>query len=90
MKDTNTLLYKIQNEITLTNEERLGLYNLVSSGCRKNNKERLYNIIVKYGMIYDHYGIYGRVYFENNYCRYYAGQSYTDEIRNLRDCILQK
>ena len=86
--DQSTLLYKINHEITLTKEEKESLYSLLSYGCREKTKNRLYNIIVKYGMIYNHYGIYDRVTFYNGKAQYTAGQSYPDEIRVVRDCIL--
>jgi hypothetical protein len=85
-----TLKSVIEGNRELTLNEKLSFYDLVSSGCRQKNKDRLYNIIVKWFAIYDHYGIYERVYFQDEKCHYCAGQSYPDEIRNLRDCILGK
>lgn len=87
MKYEETLIYKLRNEIELTDEQKESFYNLVSKGCRQDTKSRLWNII-NYNYIYNRYGIYERVYFDGNVCRYCAGQSYTDEIRALRDCLL--
>jgi|WetSurMetagenome_2_1015567.scaffolds.fasta_scaffold385390_2 hypothetical protein len=90
MLDTSTLLYKLNNDIPLTDGQKSSLYELIASGCRKPNKERLYRIIFHdYLSFYTHYGIYNRVYFEGDTCRYCAGQSYPDEIRTVRKCFLE-
>lgn len=83
----STLYYKVTHEVALTEEEKRSLFELVASGCRRVNRERLYRVIFHYG-IHNHPGIYERVHFENGIAHYYAGQSYPDEIRTLRECIL--
>jgi len=87
--DTNTLLYKLNNQIPLTDAQKESFYNLISSGCRAKNKEKLYRVIFKdYMYFYRKYGIFDRVYFVGDICHYCAGQSYPDEIRTVRECLL--
>lgn len=83
----HTLYYMVQNSVSLSDAEKESLYDLVSSGCRSKNKERLYRVIFYYG-IHNCHGIYERVSFKNGVADYCAGQSYPDEIRTLRECIL--
>jgi hypothetical protein len=84
----NTLRYKLSNNVSLTDSEKSTFFNLVSFGCHAKNKRRLHSIIF-YGPIHNNYGIYERVYFENDQAHYCAGQSYPDEIRTVRECLLE-
>jgi hypothetical protein len=86
--DENTLYYKVQNNISLTEEEKHSIYEVFSFGAHKENRERLLNCI--HWGIRPNYGIYERVVFENGRCRYYAGQSYPDEIKMVRNLIIGK
>jgi hypothetical protein len=86
--DENTLYYKLQNHISLTDEEKESMIDVFSFGAHKENRRRLQNCI-KYG-IDNRYGIYEGVVFENGVCHYYAGQSYPDEIRYIRNLIIGK
>ena len=85
----NTLIYKLSHNVSLTDSEKLSFFNLVSCGCHAKNKKRLHSIIF-YGPIIGRYGIYERVYFENDQAYYCAGQSYPDEIKVIRECLLEK
>ena len=92
MKLEQTLKYKIDHDIDLTECQALSFYNLLSKGCQVKTKNRLYVRIIQYGLfIFGNYGIYERVYWDDKEnCRYCAGQSYPDEIRTVRNCILGK
>ena len=85
----DSLYYRIQKGIDLTEDEKEKLYNLVSSGYRSKNKERLYRKIYNVPVSCLHnVGIFERVLFENNRVWYCAGQSYPDELKIVRECIL--
>lgn len=73
---------------SLTLEEIDELVILVTHGCRYKTKTRLRSILT-YGInSIDSYGIFNRLIKENGKWTYVAGQSYTDEIRTVRECIL--
>jgi hypothetical protein len=85
----DSLYWRIKNDVDLTDSEKESLFNLVSSGCRSKNKERLNRRIFNLSVsLWKNYGIFERVMFENGRVWYCAGQSYPDEIRTLRELIL--
>ena len=63
---------------------------IVGYRCRVKTCQRLLSIL-KYGAsTISYYGILSRLVKESGQWEYIAGQSYTDEIRVVRDCILGK
>ena len=72
----------------LTEQEQASLAALLGKGCRARTKERLAYKLSLPLYIYSDYGIYRRVSFDNGRAEYCAGQSYTDEIRTVRELIL--
>ncbi len=65
------------------------LWKMVSKGCREKTKDRLKSICW-YGLTnLKPKGIYDRIRFDHNGTRYNAGQSYTDEIRTIRELFLE-
>lgn len=92
MSEQITLQKLINEGADLTEEQKESLYILVAKGCRQTTKTRLARKIFNISLAcWENFGIYGRVHVEKDgrfsYC---AGQSYPDEIRTLRDCILGK
>ena len=66
------------------------IVNIVGYRCRVKTVNRLTSIL-KYGPnSIGTYGILSRLVKESGCWKYIAGQSYTDEIRVVRDCILGK
>jgi hypothetical protein len=59
---------------------------LIGKGCRAKTKETLERRL-KFIHIGPNYGIYGRLIVEPE-VRYVCGQSWNDEMRTLRECIL--
>jgi hypothetical protein len=62
---------------------------IVGKGCRDNTKKRLRSILTYGRSTIPSYGIFNRLCKESHGWDYCAGQSYTDEIRTLRECILK-
>lgn len=85
----DTLRQRISCKIGLSEVEQASLYCLLGKGCRERTKNRLRSVIRFLPCIAENYGIYGRVMFDGSgnvfYC---AGQSYPDEIRTVRECLL--
>jgi hypothetical protein len=86
-----TLRDRISYGPDLTQKERESFAAMISKGCRANNRDRIARRVMLPLSIWGNYGIYDRVWFgEYNpeECSYCCGQSYTDEMRTLRECIL--
>jgi hypothetical protein len=80
---------KFQNGPTqLTEVEQASLYRLISSRCRQNTKARIGRRVELPLSLWKDYGIYSRVTFVNGEVEYICGQSWTDEMRTLRECVL--
>ena len=73
----------------LTEQDITDIIAIVGHGCRQKTKARLRSILTYGTSSIDSYGIFGRLMCDSSW-HYVAGQSYTDEIRTLRDCILGK
>lgn len=73
----------------LTDKDIEQILAIVGYRCRIKTHKRLESIL-KYGLhTIPCYGIFERLLKEGNTWEYVAGQSYVDEIRTLRECILK-
>lgn len=63
---------------------------IVCHRCRIKTTNRIRSILTYHPSSIPNYGIFDRLLKEGNTWSYCAGQSYPDEIRTLRDCILGK
>ena len=85
----DTLSSKITRQEPLTETEKQGLYDLVSKGTRAKTRDLLRSLIWwKPITCWPNPGRFTRVHLENGEVSYCAGQSYPDEIRDLRNLIL--
>lgn len=83
----DTLARRLEKNATLAENEINELMVIFGKGCRERTKRHLRSVLT-YGLHgLPHYGIFNRVHLEPrvSYC---AGQSYPDEIRTVRDCLL--
>ena len=82
----DTLGQRISERQPLTDKERVTLLELLGNRCRAETKRRL-AIALTYVPDITNHGIHDRVILSPrvNYC---AGQSYPDEIRTVRECLL--
>lgn len=74
----------------LTENQQTELLRMIGSGCRKNTKQRLERMIGLPLSLWNNYGIFTRVVFDQSKdeASYICGQSWTDEMRTIRECIL--
>jgi len=80
---------KFNNGAThLSESEQTILLTIIGKGCRANTKDKLTRRIALPLSLWTDYGIFRRVTFENGEVDYICGQSWTDEMRTLRECIL--
>lgn len=75
---------------SLTDVDKDQILDLIGKGTRAKTKDRLRSILRYHCESLPHHGIFGRLYKDKNGWSYCAGQSYTDEIRCVRECILGK
>ena len=81
--------YRKANAINALNDkQREAFLSLIGKGCRKNTKEKLSLRLQVPLSLWKRYGIYSRVILTDNDVEYICGQSWNDEMRTLRECIL--
>jgi len=85
------LIFPREQRPELTAQDIDEIVAIVGHGCREKTRNRLYSLL-RYGMsAMDSHGIFDRLgKYDGPRWTYVAGQSYTDEIRTLRACILGK
>lgn len=72
----------------LSESEQASFVSIIGERCRANTKARLARFVELPLSLWDDYGIYRRVTFVDGRVDYICGQSWTDEMRTLRECIL--
>jgi hypothetical protein len=72
----------------LSESEQIALYSLLAKGTRQKTRERLARRVELPLAMWKSYGIYSRVTFVDGDVDYICGQSWTDEMRTLRECVL--
>jgi hypothetical protein len=91
MSDLSTLIYLAKfkdGQPHLTVDEQYLLVTLLGKGCRDKTRTKLSRKVALPLALWEDFGIYRRVSFDNGQAEYCAGQSYTDEIRTVRELIL--
>lgn len=88
----DTLYRRISQGKQLTPEEIDALMEIFGKGCQEKTKRRLRSCLTYHACV-QNVGIFERVLLGDDACggsiaSYCAGQSYPDEIRTVRDCIL--
>ena len=78
----------IDREFELTDHQKTAFMEIFGKRCSSRTKNRLQHFI-NHPTMYADYAIYDRVIFQNGGCQYTAGQSYPDEIREIRRLIMK-
>lgn len=73
----------------LTENDIDQLVSLIGHRCRVKTCMRLRSILTYSPSLVPSYGILNRLIKENDVWSYVAGQSYTDELKTVRECILK-
>jgi len=87
----DSLGHRISSRQRLTEEEVDAIVAIVGYGCRQRTKGRL-RWALKACPSIESYGIYSRVLLgeDGQAASYCAGQSYPDEIRTVKECLLKR
>ena len=73
----------------LNDKQREAFLSLIGKGCRQNTKDKLKGSLKVPLSLWKRFGIYSRVILTNDDVEYICGQSWNDEMRTLRECILK-
>lgn len=74
----------------LTSDDVEQIVDVVCDHCRAKTYNDVRDTLKRMSSLIPHFGIFERLIKENGKWRYVAGQSYPDEIRNVRELILKK
>ena len=74
----------------LTEEQQSDIVAMVGKGCRADTKHRLARMVSLPLSLWTKHGIYSRVTLDDEGASYICGQSWSDEMRTLRECMLNK
>jgi hypothetical protein len=74
----------------LTEAQKADIVAMVGKRCRSSTKDRLARVLDLPLAIWQKHGIYSRVTLDADGASYICGQSWHDEMRTLRDCMLNK
>ena len=75
--------YEVLNE-----KQKEAFLSLIGKGCRQNTKNILARRLNLPLSLWESFGIYSRVILTDDDVEYICGQSWHDEMRTLRECIL--
>jgi len=76
-------------EPVLNQEQQEAILGIIGKRCRQPTKERLARRLALPLALWERYGIYSRMIIEDQSAYYICGQSWHDEMRTLRECILK-
>jgi hypothetical protein len=80
----------IENTCNTLNDSQIDdILSMIGKGCRARTKERLAFRLRVPLSLWKSYGIYSRMTLTEDSAEYICGQSWTDEMRTLRECILE-
>ena len=77
------------SDYRLTDEAKADILRMIGKGCRENTKARLARRLELPLSCWERYGIYSRLILKDDGADYICGQSWNDEMRTLRECILK-
>jgi len=83
-----SLATRISGNEELTIDEQASIHELLMKRCGSNTKQKMWQVLARVPYIFN-YGIFNRVMLENGRANYCAGQSYSDEIRTVRELLLK-
>lgn len=72
----------------LNDDQIEALVAMIGYRCRRDTKAKLRRRLDRPLSLFHNYGIYGRLIITENGCDYHCGQSWDDEMRTLRECII--
>ena len=72
----------------LTDKQKTDIFFMVTKRCRQETKDRVWRRLELTLSLWKSYGIYHRMTLDDKGAEYVCGQSWPDEMRTLRNCII--
>jgi hypothetical protein len=91
-RNLDNLIYDakhLEGTFALTDAQKADILSMIGKGCRENTKSRLARRLELPLSCWERYGIYSRMTLNDDGANYICGQSWPDEMRTLRECILK-
>ena len=73
----------------LTDKQKADILDMIGKRCRQTTVDRLARRLELPLSLWQRFGIYSRLTLDDNGADYICGQSWIDEMRTLRQCILK-
>ena len=90
-RNLDNTIWECQHENSdyrLTDEAKADILAMVGKGCREKTRQRLARRLELPLSLWQRYGIYSRIILTDKGADYICGQSWTDEMRTLRECMI--
>lgn len=78
-----------EGSYALTDKQKTDILAMVGKRCRKTTKDRLARRLELPLSLWERFGIYTRLTLDDKGADYICGQSWDDEMKTLRQCILK-
>ena len=91
-RNLDNLIYDAKHSegtFALNDAQKADILSMIGKGCRENTKARLARRLDLPLSCWERYGIYSRMTLSDDGANYICGQSWPDEMRTLRECILK-
>lgn len=91
-KNLDSLIWDAKHtkgEFALTEKQKADILEFIGKRCRTETKNRLERRLSLPLSLWERYGIYSRIILDDDGASYICGQSWHDEMRTLRQCVLK-
>jgi len=65
-----------------------GLVSMITYRCKQKTVDKLKRRLTTQALLLKHHGIYDRMTYKENGWEYNCGQSWNDEMRTIRECLI--
>ena len=77
------------SDYRLTDEAKADILSMLGKGCQQKTKQKLARKLELPLSLWERFGIYSRIVLTDKGAEYICGQSWSDEMRTLRECFLK-